>query len=190
MHVQTKTAYSVKSGVTFSKPICAKEGEKWPTQCRPWPFQSQPQQPPCASTLCLNPPIPSYFCQCKIYLQRQVTSCCILVKVRGCQLASIKNKGHRNIYSNIFHALCMSLKLIYDSCILLLHTKSAGSGVQVPTADIPSGDIQVALILPARTNPGMHLRTTSVALMFSMIPFSGTGGVLQLTGGRNFIVCN
>ena len=84
----------------------------------------------------------------------------------------------------------MSLKHIYDSCISPLHTKSAGSGVQVPTADIPSGDIQVALILPARTNPGMHLKTTSVALMFSIIPFSGEGGILQLTGGGKLIVCN
>ena len=78
----------------------------------------------------------------------------------------------------------MSLKLIYDSCISPLHTRSAGSGVQVPTTDVPSGDTQVALILPARIKPGLHLKTTSVALMFSIIPFSGTGGIPQLTGER------
>ena len=60
----------------------------------------------------------------------------------------------------------------------------AGSGVQVPTTDTPSSDTQVALILPTGTYPGLHLKTTSVALILSMIPFSGIGGVLQLTGKR------
>jgi len=48
---------------------------------------------------------------------------------------------------------------IYARCISPLHTRSAGSGVQVPTPDTPSGDIQVALILPAGTNPGLHLKS-------------------------------
>ena len=73
---------------------------------------------------------------------------------------------------------------LYAYFISPLHTRLAGSGVQVPSTDIPSGDTQVALILPARTYPGLHLKTTSVALILSMIPFSGIGGVLQLTGER------
>ena len=44
------------------------------------------------------------------------------------------------------------------ACLSPLHTRSAGSGVQVPTADIPSGDTQVAFILPAGTYPGLHLK--------------------------------
>ena len=82
------------------------------------------------------------------------------------------------------------MSFIYDYFISPLHTRSAGFGVQVPTTDIPSADTQVALILPAGTKPGLHLKTTSVVLMFSIIPFSGTGGVLQLTGGKKLIVCN
>ena len=73
---------------------------------------------------------------------------------------------------------------LYAYCISPLHTRPAGSGVQVPTADIPFADTQVALILPAGTYPGLHLKTTSVALMFSIIPLSGAGGVPQLTGKR------
>ena len=73
---------------------------------------------------------------------------------------------------------------LYAYFISPLHTRLAGSGVQVPSTDIPSGDTQVALILPAGTYPGLHLKTTSVALILSMIPFSGIGGILQLTGER------
>ena len=62
---------------------------------------------------------------------------------------------------------------LYAYFISPLHTRSAGSGVQVPTADIPSGNLQVALILPGGTYPGLHLKTNSTVLMFSIIPFSG-----------------
>ena len=61
-----------------------------------------------------------------------------------------------------------------------MHTRSAGFGVQVPSADIPSGDRQVALILPAGTYLGLHLKniwappTVLMLSMFSMIPFPGT----------------
>ena len=88
-----------------------------------------------------------------------------------------KNKGHRNIpvYSNIFHAPCMSLKLIYDSRISPLHIRSAGSGVQIPSTDIPSGDMQVALILPARIKPGLHLKTTSPLLCWCSQSYHSQG---------------
>ena len=45
------------------------------------------------------------------------------------------------------------------SIISPLHTKSAGSGVQVPFGDIPSGDRQVALILLAGTYVGLQPNT-------------------------------
>ena len=77
-----------------------------------------------------------------------------------------------------------------------LHTRSAGSGVQVPTADIPFGDTQVAFILPAGTYRGLHLKniwappTVPTLWMFSTKPFPGAGGIPQLTGGRKLIVYN
>ena len=80
-------------------------------------------------------------------------------------------------------------------CISPLHTKSAGSGVQVPTADIPSGEIQIALILTAGTYLGLHPKNISapptvlMLWMFSMIPFTEPRGIPQLTGGRK-IYCN
>ena len=79
---------------------------------------------------------------------------------------------------------------LYACCISPLHTRSAGSGVQVPTTDTPSGDAQVAVILPAGTYLGLHLKyitappTVLVLWMFSMEPFLGTVGISQLTGGR------
>ena len=77
-----------------------------------------------------------------------------------------------------------------------LHTRSAGFGVQVPTTDIPSGDIQVALILLAGTYLGLHLKniwappTVLILWMFSIKPFSGARGIPQLTGGRKLVACN
>ena len=71
-----------------------------------------------------------------------------------------------------------------------LHTRSAGFGVQLPTTDIPSGDAQVALILPAGTKRSLHLKNITAPLtvvmlwMFSIEPFLGAAGTLQLTGGR------
>ena len=62
--------------------------------------------------------------------------------------------------------------------------------VQVPTTDIPSGDTQVALILPAGTKRLLHLKTiwapptAQILRKFSTIPFPGTVGISQLTGGR------
>ena len=40
---------------------------------------------------------------------------------------------------------------MYDCIVSPLHRRSAGSGVQIPSTDIPSGDIQVAPILLAGT---------------------------------------
>ena len=80
------------------------------------------------------------------------------------------------------------------TCISPLHTRSAGSGVQVPTADTPSGDTQVALILPDGIYPGLHLKniwappTVRMLWMFSMIPFSGAWGTPQLTRGRKLML--
>ena len=47
---------------------------------------------------------------------------------------------------------------LYTCFISLLHTRAAGSGVQVPSTDIPSGEAQVAFIIPAGTYPGLHLK--------------------------------
>ena len=81
---------------------------------------------------------------------------------------------------------------LYTCHISPLHTRSAGFGVQVPTADIPSGDAQVALILPTGIKRSSHLKTiwAPPVLMlgkFSMIPFLGAWGTPQLTGGRKLI---
>ena len=85
---------------------------------------------------------------------------------------------------------------IYAHCISPLHTRWAGSGVQVPTPDTPSGDVQVALILPVGTNTGLHLKTiwapptVLISWMFSIIPFSGARGIPQSTRGRKLMVYN
>ena len=77
---------------------------------------------------------------------------------------------------------------LYVYFISPLHTRSAGSGVQLPFTDIPSGDIQVAFILLAGTNPELHLKTTSTVLMFSIIPFSGARAIPQLTEKRKLLI--
>ena len=85
-----------------------------------------------------------------------------------------------------------TLSLALCACFISpLHTRSAGSGVQVPTTDIPSGDTQVAILFPAGTNPVLHLKTISVPPMlmlsvFSMEPFRGPLGLTQLTEERKF----
>ena len=60
-----------------------------------------------------------------------------------------------------------------------VHVRLAGSGVQIPL------DAQVAVILPAGTNPGLHLKNISApSVVFSygsMEPLPGTVESLQLT---------
>ena len=50
--------------------------------------------------------------------------------------------------------------LAVQSSISPLHVRVAGSGVQVPSTVIPS-DVQFALILPAGTYPGAHMKNIS-----------------------------
>ena len=60
-----------------------------------------------------------------------------------------------------------------------VHTRPAGSGFHLRSA------VHTALILPAGTNPGLHLKNISVpSSVFrygSMEPFVGEVGPLQLT---------
>ena len=69
-----------------------------------------------------------------------------------------------------------------------MHTRVAGSGVQVPFGDIPS-DTHTVLILPVGTNPVSHLKSMSVPPSvlgtFAMEPFPGAVGIPQLTKGKN-----
>ena len=69
-----------------------------------------------------------------------------------------------------------------------MHTRVAGSGVQVPFGDTPS-DMHTALILPVGTKPVLHLKSISVLLTvlgtFAMEPFPGATGILQLTKGKS-----
>ena len=69
-----------------------------------------------------------------------------------------------------------------------MHTREAGSGVQVPFGDIPS-DTHTVLILPVGTNPVSHLKIMSVPPSvlgtFAMEPFPGAVGIPQLTKGKS-----
>ena len=69
-----------------------------------------------------------------------------------------------------------------------MHTRVAGSGVQVPFDDIPS-DVHTAVILPVGTNPVLHLKSISappsVLGTATMEPFPGATGIPQLTGGKS-----
>ena len=82
-------------------------------------------------------------------------------------------------------------KYVITCYISPLHTRSAGSGIQLLV-----DDIQVALILPAGTNPELHLKTiwapptVLMLCMFSMIPFSEAVGIPQSTAGRKLMVYN
>ena len=65
-----------------------------------------------------------------------------------------------------------------------MHTRVAGSGVQVPFGDTPF-DLHIAVIFPVGTNPVSHLKSMSVPPSvlgtFAMEPFPGATGILQLT---------
>ena len=69
-----------------------------------------------------------------------------------------------------------------------MHTRVAGSGVQVPFGDIPS-DVHTAVIFPVGTNPVSHLKSISVPpSVFGTAakePLSGAVGILQLTVRRS-----
>ena len=88
-------------------------------------------------------------------------------------------------------ALHCSQSCCLYTCVLPLHTRSAGSEVQLLV-----DDVQVALILPAGTYLGLHLKNISapptvlILCMFSMIPFFGAWGIPQFTGGRKLTICN
>ena len=78
-----------------------------------------------------------------------------------------------------------------SSIISPLHTRAAGSGVQVPSTVLPS-DVQFALILPAGTYPGAHMKNISAptsVLWYGLIkPFRGPMGIPQLTGRKEVMV--
>ena len=65
-----------------------------------------------------------------------------------------------------------------------MHTRVAGSGVQVPFGDTPS-DVHTAVLLPVGTNPVSHLKTISIPPnvlgTVTMEPLSGAAGIPQLT---------
>ena len=69
-----------------------------------------------------------------------------------------------------------------------MHTRVAGSGVQVPFGDIPS-DVHTAIIFPVGTNPVLHLKNISappsVFGTVTMEPLSGAAGIPQLTERKN-----
>ena len=68
-----------------------------------------------------------------------------------------------------------------------MHTRVAGSGVQVPFGDIPS-DVHTVVIFLVGTNPVLHLKIISaspnVLGIVPMEPFSGAIGIPQLTERR------
>ena len=69
-----------------------------------------------------------------------------------------------------------------------MHTEVAGSGVQVPSGDIPS-DLHTAVLFPVGTNPVLHLKSISappsVLGTVTMEPFPGAVGIPQLTIRRS-----
>ena len=85
------------------------------------------------------------------------------------------------------YAQKFKLILAVQSSFSPLHVRVAGSGVQVPSTVIPS-DVQFALILPAGTYPGAHMKNisapTSVLWYISIKPFRGPMGIPQLTGRK------
>ena len=68
-----------------------------------------------------------------------------------------------------------------------MHTRVAGSGVQVPFGDIPS-DVHTAVLFPVGTNPVSHLKIISVPPSVlgtaAMEPLPGAVGIPQLTERR------
>ena len=110
-----KTSYNVKSGVTFSKLICAKEGEKCPVSTMAFLELAT------TTTRCIHP-VPKHTHSSILLVVKNLSSkpSDIMLHFGWSQRMPTginKNKDNCNIYSNIFHAPCMSLKLIYD----LLH---------------------------------------------------------------------
>ena len=65
------------------------------------------------------------------------------------------------------------------------HTRVAGSGFHIPSP------VHTALLLPAGTNPGLHLKIilapSVVSWYVSMEPFSEVVGTPQLTGNKNVV---
>ena len=74
-----------------------------------------------------------------------------------------------------------------------MHTRVAGSGVQVPFGDTPF-DLHTAVLFPVGTNPVLHLKSISappsVLGTFAMEPFPGAVGIPQLTKGKSNTTIN
>ena len=83
--------------------------------------------------------------------------------------------------------LAYTVELVVLERDLPLHTRVAGSGVQVPFGDIPS-DVHTAVLFPVGTNPVLHLKiisaSPSVLGTATMEPLSGAIGIPQLTERR------
>ena len=105
-----------------------------------------------------------------------------MVLLKGSTSTRPANEGvpqltERNIYSN------MSIQSLFYSHV---HTRVAGSGLHLPSAP------HSALILPAGTNPGLHLKNisaSSVVIWYaSMEPLPGTVGSPQLAEESRLMV--
>jgi len=86
----------------------------------------------------------------------------------------------------VIYAPTLTLIPAVNSIISPLHIRVAGSGVQVPS------NVQLALILPAGTYPGAHMKNISAPnselWYISMKPFRGPMGIPQLTGRKGVMV--
>ena len=89
-----------------------------------------------------------------------------------------------NIYPIQIECVFLDVIVVY---YLPMHTEVVGFGVHVPFGDIPS-DVHTALILPAGTNPVLHLKSISAppsALgTATMETLPGEVGITQLTGRK------
>ena len=86
----------------------------------------------------------------------------------------------------IIYAPTLTLIPAVNSIISPLHIRVAGSGVQV------TSNVQFALILPAGTYPGAHMKNISAPnselWYISMKPFRGPVGIPQLTERKGVMV--
>ena len=146
MILMTPTHYDeIRSGVLtrvrgeFSNPICAKErnGLLIVTQGFFAPRHNNCQV---HTTLCLNPPMSYlFYCEYKTYSPKCIGPSDIWSMSHDTNWHQQRIKAIKQHFSCNNLGPCMSSPLY---SISPLHTRSAGSGVQLPTTDIPSGDLQ------------------------------------------------
>ena len=78
------------------------------------------------------------------------------ISTEGMELTSLMGIHEATSLCEISHSIYGGLILVY---LTIAHKVSRVWGPGISTTDIPSGDIQVALILSAGTYPGLHLKT-------------------------------